>query len=295
MFPNVIEFDQAGESVELRSQVYGATVQSYSWDTSQAARAGCVTGASTYKLQFRWTAGSSVETTERIMITATMTDLTTQQQTLNFRVAPGVGGLCPSSGGSSFPTTTWPTVLAPDQLQGVGSRESGVGEAFIASDSATRPYAISEASGVLYVGHALPAYNPVGQASSLSGVALGLTYSSIAAERRPIFVGRYELNPSAAVPNTVSARLQFNGSWGPSKYYETSPATTKYNPGDIIQISLQADAGSLSTGRYDYTFETTANYSGSSTTTSSSGSVTIVNEESSGFGEGWSLGLGVGG
>jgi len=94
---------------------------------------------------------------------------------------------------------------------------------------------------------------------------------------------------NAAVPNTVSARLQFDGTWGSSKYYDTSPSTTKYNPGDIIQISLQADAGSLSTGRYDYTFETTANYTGSSTTTSSSGSVTIINEESSVFGEGWTL------
>jgi hypothetical protein len=68
-----------------------------------------------------------------------------------------------------------------------------------------------------------------------------------------------------------------------------SPSTTKHNPGNILQISLQSDAGSLSTGRYDYTFETTANYSGSSTTTSSSGTVSIINEESSVFGEGWTL------
>ncbi len=291
MAPGVIEFDQAGDSVELRAQVYGATVQSYSWNTSQASRLGCATGTSTYKLQFRWTGGSPIETTEQVTITATMTDQSTQQQTLTFKLAPGIGAQCPGSGGASFPTTTWPAVLTPDRVKGVGSGESGVEEAVVASDSATRPYAVSQASGVLYVGHGLPGYNPVGQASSLSGVPLALTYSSIAAERRPIFVGRYELDPAAAVPNTVSARLQFNGSWGSSKYYDTSPSTTKYNPGDIIQISLQADAGSLATGRYDYTFETTANYSGSSTTTSSSGSVTIINEESSVFGEGWTLGL----
>jgi hypothetical protein len=82
-------------------------------------------------------------------------------------------------------------------------------------------------------------------------VALGLTYSSIAAERRPVFINRYELNPAAAVPNTVSARLQFNGTWGSSKYYDTSPSTAKHNPGNILQISLQADAASLATGRYD--------------------------------------------
>jgi hypothetical protein len=137
---------------------------------------------------------------------------------------------------------------------------------------------------VLYVGHGLPAYNP-------GMPALGLTYSSIAAERRPIFINRYEIPTSGGIPNTVSARLQFDGSWGSTKYYQTGSGAL-YNPGDILQISLQADAGSSATGRYSYSFETTANYSGSSSTTTSSGTVTIINEESSVFGEGWSLGAG---
>jgi RHS repeat-associated protein len=272
MVPDVIEFDQVTDYVELRAQVAGATVQSWSWDTSGASRIGCVNGSSTYKLRFRWTGYSPTETTEQITITATMTDSSTQVETLTFKLAAGSGTSCPSGGG--YPTTTWPAVLTPDKP--LETQET------VFSDSASRPYAVSEASGTLSVGHALPAYNP--------GVpALGLTYSSIAAERRPIFVGRYELDPSGAVPNTVSARLQFNGSWGSTKYYDTSPSTTKHNPGNILTISLQADASSLATDRYAYSFETTANYSGSSTTTTSSGSVTIINEESSVFGEGWML------
>jgi RHS repeat-associated protein len=161
----------------------------------------------------------------------------------------------------------------------------------LGSDSASRPYAVSNQSGALYVSHALPGYQPAsGSASAMHMPALGLTYSSIAAERRPIFINRYELDPAANVPETVSARLKFNnGSWSSSKYYDTSPSTAKWNKGDIMQISLQADAGSLATGRYSYDFETTANYSGSSITTTYSGTVTVINEESSVFGEGWTL------
>ncbi len=276
LFAGVKEYEFPSRPVDLRAQVYGATVSSYSWDLTQAPDATNVSGSSTYRLQFTWNSSPQWEVgqlykTETITVTATMTDSSQQSMTLTFRLLNASGGVG---------AATWPAVLTPDKPLEQGL---GVGGWGLESDSATRPYAVSLESGVLYATHSLPAYNP--------GVpALGMTFSSIAAERRPIFINRYELDPNASVPNTVSARLQFNGSWGSSKYYDTSPSTTKFNPGDILQISLQADAGSLSTGRYDYTFETTANYSGSSTTTTSSGSVTIINEESSVFGEGWSLG-----
>jgi RHS repeat-associated protein len=277
-FPNVIEYDQPGQWVELRAQVYGATVQSYSWDLSQAGRAGCVTDSNTYKLRFMWNGYSPIEGTQQVTVTATMTDSSTQQLTLTFKLSASQGMQCPggtggSGGGSSM---SWPEVLTPDKPL--------ASEEFVTSESVTRPYAVAQSSGVLYASHTFDDYDP--------GVPpLGLVYSSDAAERRPIFIDRYELNPSASVPNTVSARLQFNGTWGPSKYYDTSPSTTKHNPGNVLQISLQSDAGSLATGRYDYTVETTANYSGSSTTTTSSGTITLINEESSPFGEGWTLDL----
>ncbi|MBI3464991.1 MAG: RHS repeat protein, partial [Planctomycetes bacterium] len=286
-FPGVIEYDKGGDWVELRAQVYGATVQSYSW----TGGGGCASGANTYKFRFMWNDASSTETTNTVTLTATMTDQTTLQQTLTFKVPPRSAQGCPSGGGGP-PSATWPAVLAPDRPFHT--------QELLASDSATRPYAISEESGPLYVAHALPPYNPagpaddllasVGQPPSLSAPVLRLTYSSVAAERRPIFINRYEINPSGGIPNTVSARLQFNGTWGPTKYY----ATSTYNPGDILQISLQADAGSLATGRYSYTFETTANYSGSSSTTSVSGTISLINEDSSALGEGWTLALGSG-
>jgi hypothetical protein len=279
MFPGVIEYDQPLQWVDLRGQVVGKTVASWNWDMTGASRAACISGTSTYKLRFMWGNVSPTESTATITVTATMTDSSTQSATLTFKIPSGPAqGTCPGTPASA----TWPAVLTPDK--------PAEQQSLLASDSATRPYAVSQESGALYVTHALPAYQPgSGSASAMHMPALGLTYSSIAAERRPIFIGRYELDPSANVPETVSARLKFNGTWGSSKYYDTSPSSAKWNKGDIMHISLQADAGSLATGRYSYDFETTANYSGSSTTTTSSGTVTIINEESSVFGEGWTL------
>ncbi|MBI3461477.1 MAG: RHS repeat protein, partial [Planctomycetes bacterium] len=277
MFPGVREYEipafSMNRTIDLRAQVYGATVQSYSWDLSQASNAGCAIGQNTYRLQFGWSVASpgTSETTNTITVAATMTDSTTQSLSLTFVINNQNQMTCGSMGND---TTAWPTVLAPDKV--LDSQD------LIAGDS-TRPYAVSADSGALFATHALPAYNP--------GIpALGLTYSSVAAERRPIFIDRYQIPTTGGIPNTVSARLQFDGSWGPSKYYQTgSPAL--YNTGDILQIALQADAGSRATGRYNYTLETTANYTGSSSTTSVSGSTSLINEESSPFGEGWTLNL----
>jgi YD repeat-containing protein len=261
--------------------VVGKSVASWNWDMTGASRAACISGTSTYKLRFMWGNYSPAETTATITVTATMTDSSTQSATLTFKIPSGPAqGSCPGTPASA----TWPAVLTPDK--------PAEQQSLLTSDSASRPYAVSQESGALYVTHGLPAYQPgSGSASAMHMPALGLTYASIAAERRPIFIGRYELDPSANVPETVSARLKFNGTWGSSKYYDTSPSSAKWNKGDIMHISLQADAGSLATGRYSYEFETTANYSGSSTTTTSSGTVNIINEESSVFGEGWTLDL----
>jgi len=280
MFPGVVEFDSPGDSVDLRAQVYGATVASYSWDLTQAPNAGCPVELDGYRVRFAWSSnGDGAGVINQISVTATMTDQTTQSMTLTFNVAPGQAAPCQVYGiGSS---AVWPTVLTPDTLQGVGSGDSGVGEAAIASDSATRPYAVSAASGGLFASHLLPAYNP--------GVApLALNYSSLAAEPEPIFIERYEISPTGGIPDTVSARLRFDGAWGPSKHYRTG-APVYFNPGSILQISLQDDGGNRPTGRYDYTVEVTAHYATGDVTTSTSGQVTIVNEETSPFGEGWTL------
>src|SRR5207247_5240169 len=62
--------------------------------------------------------------------------------------------------------------------------------------------------------------------------------------------------------------------------------TTKAEPGDFIQIALQADATALSTGRYSWSVA--AKVRGVSMTTYS-GSFDLVNDSSSAFGAGWWL------
>ena len=47
----------------------------------------------------------------------------------------------------------------------------------------------------------------------------------------------------------MTAQFTFNGTAGSTTYYNTSSLT----PGDIMQIGLQANATTLSTGRYPYT------------------------------------------
>jgi hypothetical protein len=90
MAPGVAEYDQPDQWQDLRAQVYGATVSSYSWDTSQASSATCVTGSSSQRLQFKWnTVTGSTWLTNTITVTATMTDQSTKQMTLTFKVAPG--------------------------------------------------------------------------------------------------------------------------------------------------------------------------------------------------------------
>jgi hypothetical protein len=71
-----------------------------------------------------------------------MSDQSTQQMTLTFKVAPGQAN-CSQDGG---PTVTWPAVRTPDKPLEAQQVRAG--------DSASRPYAIAAASGVLYGGRA---------------------------------------------------------------------------------------------------------------------------------------------
>jgi RHS repeat-associated protein len=134
------------------------------------------------------------------------------------------------------------------------------------------------AAGDVQTSHDLPGYNP--------GVApLSLSYDSAAADPQPVFLVHYTLDPSKAIPGTVSAQLTLNGVAGSTIYYNTATL----NPGDVMQIALQANATSLSTGRYGWSIAVTANYSPNPVTTNYSGSVDIINDRTSAFGPGWTL------
>ena len=93
-----------------------------------------------------------------------------------------------------------------------------------------------------------------------------------------------QLNPAAAVPTAVAATLTFNSVAGTTWYYNTSTMT----PGDVQQIALQANATSLSTGRYGYSVQL-VDESSSNTTYTYSGTATVLNQSSSAFGDGWTI------
>ena len=67
----------------------------------------------------------------------------------------------------------------------------------------------------------------------------------------PIISVHHTLDPTQSVPTAVNATLTFNSVAGTTWYYNTS----SFIPGDVQQIALQANAASLSTGRYSYSVQ----------------------------------------
>jgi YD repeat-containing protein len=268
MFEGVADHEKAGESVELRAQVTDAAVQSYSWDLSQAPNATNVTGTSSYRLQFQWNSSLPQKVTEYITLTVTLADGTRVSQRLTFVVEPNPGG--GGSGGSGGTSSgVWPVVLEPGKL--------ATAQAGVAGGSALRPYQVELGDGSLEYFWSMPSYNP-----GVSSAAL--VYDSVAAEPDPIFTVNYELDPSRSVPDRVAARLTFNGVTGSWVYYDTS----RMNPGNVVQLALQADRTGLVTGRYSYTVEVVPYYGGMAGTSQSySGSAVVVSSEGSELGEGW--------
>lgn len=103
----------------------------------------------------------------------------------------------------------------------------------------------------------------------------------------PIVAVDTSLLSGSMVPTDIDAQLTFDGTAGTTYTYETFSLSS----GDSFRIALQADASSLSTGRYDYSVELTANGFMGSTSHTYSGSQNVVNRESSThpFGRGWQL------
>src|SRR5207302_10390477 len=114
--PGVPENEFSTWTMDLRAQVAGATVSTYSWDTSQAADATSISGSSTYRLQFTWGNFSGAARTDTITITETATDNSQLSQTLTFKVASTSSPAYVSTPVTS--ASTWPTVLPPDALTG---------------------------------------------------------------------------------------------------------------------------------------------------------------------------------
>src|SRR5579883_1480278 len=261
--PGVTQHDFSTWTVDLRAQVSGVTVSSYSWDLSHASDATNISGQSSYRVQFTWASFTGAARTDTITMTTTNVDNSHLTQTLTFLVAsttsPAWTSTPPTSAG------TWPTVLPPDALTG---QQEAVGNGPY--------YTLGLNAGDFQTGFTLPSYHP-------SVAPLSLVYSSAAAYPMPIFVTHYQLDPTTAAPPTVKAKLKLNGVTGQVFYYNTA----SLNPGDIMAIALQGNATGLTTGRYSYDVIVTANYA-TPIQYDYSGSVDIVNDASSSFGAGWS-------
>ncbi len=256
----VVNNDFSNWPVDLRAQVSGATVGTYTWDTTGATDATSVTGASTYRLQFTWGSFTGAARTDAITLTEDFVGGGSQSQTFHFVVSA-----TDSPAWSAPPTvvSSGTTVVTPDLLQ------SG-------AVSVSNPHdTITLADGSVSTEIDLPAYNP-------SVPALSLVYNSLAADPRPIFDTRYQLDPTVAVPSTISARLTVDSTPLTTVTYDTSTM----NPGDFVQVGLQDATIGLSTGRHTYSVVITANY-GTPVTTTNSGSFTVINDGSSPFGAGW--------
>jgi len=266
LFPGSVQFATLNAAADLRAQVSGATVGSYSWDTTglTMAAAGSVTGQNTYDLNFRWTNyNPGAPATNSVTLTVNETSGLVVTQTYSFLVPFGSVAAGTVSGGGTAPV--WPESLPPDTL-----RPDAPG-------FATRHAAVDANTGALDTVIALPAYNP-------NLPALTLAYDSLAADPRPIVLEHHTLDPALPTPTKVTGQLTFNGTAGATSYYDTS----LFNPGDVTQVALQADATALATGRYDYTV-TVGDVRGPTTTSTAAGTATVVNEAANPFGAGWTL------
>src|SRR5581483_11369605 len=150
-----------------------------------------ITGASTANLQGTWTNFTGTARTDTLSVTETDTNHNQMTQSITFVVA----GTSSPAYSSSRPTSssTWPTVITPDQLSsGQATQAAG-------------PYAsIGLADGSVQTSFSMPSYNP-------NTTPVSLDYSSTAANAQPIFLDEYQLPTGQSVPSTISAQLTFNG------------------------------------------------------------------------------------
>ena len=264
MVPGFQQLATPGGSVDLRAQVIdsAAGAYTYSWTTTGLTDATGISGSSTYDLTFHW--NTSISTSKAESTTLTVTDPSHNQvsQTYTFWVPAGTGT---TTGGA-----TWPSSLDPGLIQAA------------APTVASKNVAVVSATGAAESSITLPSYNP-------NVVPVSLQYNSLSANALPIIDVEHPLDPTKTTPTQVTAQLQFNGTNGTTWYYNTSSLT----PGDTMQIGLQANATTLSTGRYGYA-ATVIDYRGTTPTTFTySGTATIINEAKdptfSALGAGWTV------
>jgi hypothetical protein len=205
----VVNHDFAEWAADLRAQVSGATVQGYQWDFSFAPDVLNVTGDTSYRVQFQWASFLGAARDNTVTLTTTFAGGEQQTQTFVFRVAA-----TDSPAWTAAPPTTastWPAVVTPDMLQADAAVVAGP------------HHEVSLVDGSVTTAVELPAYNP--------GVApLRLVYNSQAADPKPIFLVRHEIDPTRPVPSLLSARVTVNGTPGSWVSFTTMYAGQEMNP-----------------------------------------------------------------
>ncbi len=258
--------------MSLEAQVAGTAVASYSWDLTNAPDVTIVSGTDSYNLQFTWAVFTGSINTDVIALTETSADGSHITATYNFQVTGA-----DNAGWTSAPptsATTWPNVIAPDLLNGQATQDAG-------------PYAtVGLVDGSVQTSHAMPTYNP-------NAAPFEVLYNSAAADPQPVFLVRYQLDPGADLPDSVTAQLTLTNQegdtvvTGPVVYYDPS----SLNPGDWMQMALPVDPTGLAAGRYGWQVTVTAgvesaSYSGAFDFVS--GSTGANSLTSAPFGPGWS-------
>ena len=157
LFNDQYQLGTLGGDVDLYAQVKGATVSTYSWNTSGLAYYyGSLSGTSTYHLHFQWAFTASVPSTQSITLTVTDTNGHQENETIYFEL--------PTANVVSLPNSaSWPTTISPDLVE--------AGAPSIPSEGVS----VDADSGALDSTINLPSYNP-------NVPALALTYNSLTAK-----------------------------------------------------------------------------------------------------------------
>jgi RHS repeat-associated protein len=265
MVPGHDQLATPGGSVNLMAQVRDSATgtYTYSWNTSGLSDATSISGSSTSNLTFSWDTTIATAATESVTLTVTDPDSHVVSQTLDFSIPAGTG--------SAAGNTTWNnSTLNPGLLQASAP-------AFGSQNASVVEY-----TGALETSINLPSYNP-------NVPALSLNYDSLAANALPIIVAEHEITTGEAAPSEISAQLTFDGTAGSTEFYNTSGL----QPGDIVQVGLQANATSLDTGVYPYTMTIAEIRSGTPTTFTYTGNATVENAAKdstfSALGAGWTV------
>ena len=266
MVPGHAQLATPGGSVNLMAQVRDTATgtYTYSWNTTGLSDATSISGSSTSDLTFQWDTSIATAAAESVTLTVTDPSSNVVSQTYDFAIPAGTGS---ATGGTTWNNST----LDPGLLQ--------AGAPAFGSQNAS----VVEYTGALETSINMPSYNP-----NIPG--LSLNYDSLAANALPIVVAEHELTTGAAVPSQVSAQLTFDGTAGSTYYYNSSAL----QPGDIMQIGLQANAATLDTGSYPYTMTIAEIRSGTPTTFTYTGNATVENAAEdatfSALGAGWTVG-----